>query len=378
MDRTSCAIINSTAEELRLQEDQSISFVEVRDEAELLKTLQQTRVDVLLLSGDIIISEVQLPTIKDAELSSYIHKEAALIALGHTKERVVVCTEPQTANEFYQTNIPYSYVLVADLDVSVQDLIEIHQPEVVISKNAKLSFEKVAVCSSPISLQAVKAAEQITLFHRQFAQQDEFFARFSSSLSHDLPAPVRRISSFLGFFREDYENLLDDDGKMILDRLDSSTSDVKDLCAELVSFLRAGLSLNLEKVSFKELMKERAQEFNGPDADLYLDRERFHDAFDKIMENTIKNKDGERELLVNISTSKVAGKLLIAIKDNGAGVDPRYLKELFYPMRRMSVAGRFGMGLAFCHQYFRSIGGDIWATTEQENFFCLHIELPEA
>ena len=61
---------------------------------------------------------------------------------------------------------------------------------------------------------------------------------FSYSVSHDLRAPLRAVHSYTNILLEDYEKLLDDEGKRICGIISSSAIQMGKLIDDLLSFSR--------------------------------------------------------------------------------------------------------------------------------------------
>jgi signal transduction histidine kinase len=66
---------------------------------------------------------------------------------------------------------------------------------------------------------------------------------------------------------------------------------------------------------------------------------------------------------VNITAEQVDDTWILGVKDQGPGVDPRYVERIFRPFERIgpqrSDSGS-GMGLAICRAIVERHGGEIW------------------
>jgi signal transduction histidine kinase len=75
-------------------------------------------------------------------------------------------------------------------------------------------------------------------------------------------------------------------------------------------------------------------------------------------------KTGPRR--IDVSARRDGREILIAVADNGVGIDPRHMDKLFQPFfttkqRSDDGSGGYGLGLAFCRHAVQSLGGQIHA-----------------
>ena len=88
---------------------------------------------------------------------------------------------------------------------------------------------------------------------------------FSYSVSHDLRAPLRAIHSFTGILKEDYGNVLDDEGKRIMGIVESSAIHMGQLIDDLLAFSRVGRTeLSYAEIDMKRLIHSVFSEVTSP------------------------------------------------------------------------------------------------------------------
>ncbi len=84
--------------------------------------------------------------------------------------------------------------------------------------------------------------------------------------------------------------------------------------------------------------------------------------------------DGTREIRIDTKQT-VAGRIALAIRDSGVGVEPSELESLFEPFVSTKPQG-LGMGLAISRSIVEAHDGRIWATRNDARGLTLHVELP--
>ncbi len=91
-------------------------------------------------------------------------------------------------------------------------------------------------------------------------------------------------------------------------------------------------------------------------------------------------KNGLRR--IDVSARRDGRETLIAVADNGVGVDPRHMDKLFQPFfttkqRSGDDSGGYGLGLAFCRHAVGSLGGRIHAESTLGEGSTFTVRLPD-
>ena len=63
--------------------------------------------------------------------------------------------------------------------------------------------------------------------------------------------------------------------------------------------------------------------------------------------------EGERELSISTEQTQIAGGVLVAVRDSGAGIDPEHLERVFETFYTTKSSGT-GMGLSICRSIIRA------------------------
>jgi light-regulated signal transduction histidine kinase (bacteriophytochrome) len=82
-----------------------------------------------------------------------------------------------------------------------------------------------------------------------------------------------------------------------------------------------------------------------------------------LIANGIKYRDPSRPPLIHLSAENHAGETVFSVRDNGAGIAPEHLDQIFGIFKRLhgnEIEGT-GIGLAMCKKIVERHGGRIWA-----------------
>ncbi|HVY71889.1 MAG TPA: GAF domain-containing protein, partial [Verrucomicrobiae bacterium] len=186
---------------------------------------------------------------------------------------------------------------------------------------------------------------------------------FSYSVSHDLRAPLRAVSGFVGLLAEECHDALDDRAWEHITRVRAETARMARLIDDLLRLAKLSRAqLCRETVDLSALVSEIAGRYatveSGREVEFVVTNglEVNGDAslLRAVLENLIGNawkytEKTERARVEFGQTGCEAGFITFFVKDNGAGFDMRYADKLFLPFQRLHSDEDFagtGVGLA--------------------------------
>jgi light-regulated signal transduction histidine kinase (bacteriophytochrome) len=88
--------------------------------------------------------------------------------------------------------------------------------------------------------------------------------------------------------------------------------------------------------------------------------------FQNLIDNAIKFKSNNLPDIY-IDSKEEMGSVVISIKDNGIGIDPKYNDKIFVIFQRLHSHANYpgtGIGLAICKRTIERLGGKIWLQSE--------------
>lgn len=193
---------------------------------------------------------------------------------------------------------------------------------------------------------------------------------FAYIVSHDLKAPLRSIQTLTHWLKEDYNDILDDEGKEHLDLLKGKVSQMQNLIEGVLQFSRIGRKHNtFVNVDLNKIVKELISKFQDNakftvDDNLPIitaDPLRIYQLFEHLFKNAIQfNQSDNKTIKLNSSEDKE--NYTITITDNGIGVNEKYHQkvfDIFYQIEPNIENDRNGLGLTLAKKIVEHYNGNI-------------------
>ncbi len=203
---------------------------------------------------------------------------------------------------------------------------------------------------------------------------------FSYSVSHDLRAPLRHINGFSQALLEDYSANLDETGKFYLNEVRGASSEMALLIDDLLLLAQVTRSeMTRERVDLTLLAAEVVNELGrlepsrcvsveiGGDLFADCDRRLTRIVLVNLIGNAWKFSSRVDNARIEFGEIKTTGGSHFFVRDNGAGFDMAYAKNLFGAFQRLHTGKEFvgtGIGLATVRRVITRHGGKVWAEAE--------------
>jgi len=203
---------------------------------------------------------------------------------------------------------------------------------------------------------------------------------FVYSVSHDLRAPLRHISSFAKFLTEDYTDRLDDQGRDYLMRIKRGAEKMSRLIEDLMYLSQISRrEVSRSNIDMSKLVSSIVADLREADPakkvkfdiaegiTAYADQRLIEVALSNLLENAWKFTLHIENARIEFGGREQEGKTVYYVRDNGAGFNPEFIKKMFLPFQRMHSEKEFegtGIGLAIVERVIRRHGGEVWAEGE--------------
>ncbi|MDQ2656848.1 MAG: response regulator [Bacteroidota bacterium] len=360
----------------------------------------------------LILMDVKMPNLNGFETASMIYDRDKL------KHIPIIFI---TANNFGDENlyrgyqagaIDYIYKPIKPevLRAKVSVLIDLYR------KNRQLLAQEqrlVAINRSPeMEIKERKSSEEkVKHLNRQLLeniasleQANKDLDRFAFMASHDLQEPLRKIRMFSDRLALKYSNVMDDDGRINIQRIHKAAERMQNLITDILtfskisvdnpSFVEADMNVLLQEVVAdldEEIKSKKGRVTVEKLPTLSVNPSLIKPLFHNLIGNALKYSKKDTAPQVKI-TSEISSQLngktnhgvspkycRIYIQDNGIGFDQKYAEEIFGMFKRLHHNSEFqgtGIGLALCKKIVEQHHGYISARSKINEGSTFIISLP--
>lgn len=236
--------------------------------------------------------------------------------------------------------------------------------------------------------------EKVQLNTLQLKAAHSELEAFSYSVSHDLRAPLRHINGFVELLYKKDLGSFDEKSRHYLQVIADSSRKMGELIDDLLSFSRMGrIEMLRTRVNLTALVSEAQHVLKShsegqdiiwdiaPLPSVYGDPVMLRLVLVNLFSNAIKFSHGRAPIRIAISWSQSDNpdETIIAVKDNGAGFDMRYVDKLFGLFQRLHNSEEFegtGLGLANVQRIIHRHRGRVWAEGVVGNGAAFYFSLP--
>lgn len=199
------------------------------------------------------------------------------------------------------------------------------------------------------------------------------------AVSHDLQQPLATTARTAQMLSDKLkaQGTLGGDEERMLRRILSGTGRMEALMTGLMDYVRTGQNpLKRETFELASACEEAVQSLQGRLEEakalvrwrdlprIRASRPEMVRLLENLLANAIKFRGPDRPV-IDISCADRQGSWVLAVKDNGLGVDPGDAQRIFQPFHRLHTESEYpgtGIGLAICRQICERHGGRIWVT----------------
>ena len=208
--------------------------------------------------------------------------------------------------------------------------------------------------------------------------------KFFSIIAHDLRNPFNSLLGLSEILHEDYDDLEENEKIDIIKNIVKSSRYTFDLLENLLTWSRtqrSNIVSNPEQNNIYSLIDDNIKLLRNNidkknitvhndinrNTTAYFDKNMIVTVIRNLLSNAIKFTDNNG--VIEISEHTKGDKIYISIKDNGIGMNSKYLSNIFKPDKQTQRKGTAnesgtGLGLLICNDFIKQNGGEITVKSE--------------
>ena len=213
----------------------------------------------------------------------------------------------------------------------------------------------------------------------ELARSNRDLEQFAYVASHDLQEPLRMVAAYTQLLAERYEGKLDEHADKYIHYAVDGALRMQTLVQDLLAFSRVGRKQEAQQETDCNLVVQgvmaNLQSFIQETGArityhalpvLVAARSELVQLFQNLIGNAIKFRRAEAPE-VRISAKKKKKEWLFSVEDNGIGIAPQHVEDVFVIFKRLHTREEYagsGIGLAICKKIVEHNHGRIWVESK--------------
>jgi len=239
----------------------------------------------------------------------------------------------------------------------------------------------------------VELEHRISARTAALASKSRELETFAYSVAHDLKAPLRGIDGYSRLLLEDHKESLNDEGRLFLETIQSSSAEMTQLIEDLLDYSRlerrelhtgtvelgplVAAAVQAKKREVGDRKIEFVIDVNGEM--VRADQSGLSQSLRNYLDNAIKFTRDVPNPRIEVGSKETENGCLVWVKDNGVGFDMTYHDRIFDIFQRLNRTEEYpgtGIGLAIVRKAMERMGGKAWAESETGKGATFYLEIP--
>jgi hypothetical protein len=243
----------------------------------------------------------------------------------------------------------------------------------------------------PALRRVVENAVRITDQARVIEEQRTELEHFAYALAHDFKQPIRQIKTFSGMLTQTIGHGQGDAVERYLAFLNTAAGRLSNLVDAMTQYTLLSqqpqivdLDLNAVLQNVRELLTPWLEERGGrmtfdPAPIVRGNQALMIQVFQNLVFNGLTYNKAAAPA-AHIECEIAADRCLLRVRDNGIGIEPQYIGEIFKPLIRLHATAEYpgtGLGLTLVRKALATMGGTVACTASDANGteFTVNIDL---
>lgn len=200
---------------------------------------------------------------------------------------------------------------------------------------------------------------------------------FANIAAHDLKAPLRGIGSIAGILCAEYSDVLDEQGKKLLQVLVGRASRMYTHIDSILQYSQIGRTVKkTQKINIYKLLEEIVASIAPPPnirisiskrlPTIECHKTLMVQVFQNLLDNAIKYMD-KPQGQIKVDCVKEDHFWKFSVADNGCGIDQKYFEKIFKMFQTLNSRDEIegtGVGLSVVKKIVETSGGRIWVESQ--------------
>lgn len=217
-------------------------------------------------------------------------------------------------------------------------------------------------------------------------------SQFAYLVAHDLKEPLRTVSSYVQFIKEQYQEKFDGKSDKIFGFITKSTTRMTKLITDLLDYSRVGKSKAKTEIDCNLLLQNIQQDLfskiNETNTTFHIEtlptikayETEIRVLFQNLISNAIKYTKPQTDPIIHIQGKATSNSWHFVVKDNGIGIDTEDQKKIFKVFHRLHSKSDYegsGIGLAHCKKIIDLHQGNLWVDSKENQGSTFHFTIPK-
>ena len=244
-----------------------------------------------------------------------------------------------------------------------------------------------------MAIEIKDATYELELLTRELELKNQELSEFTYSVTHDLRAPLRSMQGFYEALLEDYQDVFDDVGTDMIERINQSAVKMDKMIQDLLlhskiiqrdhqvhklyieNYINQAIVLNEEIIKEKNIYID----VDLPVRHIWASKIILEQILMNLIGNAIKFLDNKKLPKIRIWSKTRENMVRLTIEDNGIGIEEQYFEKIFQIFERLhseeEIPGT-GIGLSIVKKGVEKMKGRYGVESELGEFTRFWIELP--
>ncbi|SHM04116.1 sensor histidine kinase [Flavobacterium xinjiangense] len=238
------------------------------------------------------------------------------------------------------------------------------------------------------SIEIVKINKQREDLLLNLEKQNQVLNEYAHMVSHDLKAPLRSIDTFINWFIEDNQEMMNETNMKSLNLILSNVEKMDLLIKGILNYTAVENNENQDRtINLNILIDETLRTLHiSEHVEITVKNElpkvfgndfRYKQLFQNLIQNAIKYNDKEK-IIVEIGNSESTNEISFYIKDNGIGIPQQYQTKIFDIFSKLENNDpSSGIGLSIVKKIIDFYNGTIWLESQENIGTTFYFTIPK-